>query len=60
MANFHKLNIKSIDRVTAKSVAVTFDIPESLKDNFKFKSGQYITLKTIYCSMTVNSRNIIA
>lgn len=47
MANFHKLNIKSIDPVTAKSVAVTFDIPKNLKDNFKFKSGQYITLKTL-------------
>lgn len=46
MAQFHNLKIKSIDRVTDKSVAITFDIPENLKSNFKYKAGQYITLKT--------------
>lgn len=46
MAQFHTLSIKSIDRVTEKSVAITFDIPENLEENFKFKAGQYITLKT--------------
>lgn len=46
MAHFHNLSIQSIDCVTEKSVAITFDIPENLKDIFKFKAGQYITLKT--------------
>ena len=46
MSQFHSLNIKSIDKVTDKSVAITFDIPEILKDTFNFKAGQYITLKT--------------
>ncbi|WP_299363807.1 ferredoxin--NADP reductase [Winogradskyella sp.] len=46
MAQFHELTIKSIDQVTSKSVAITFDIPEHLKANFSFKAGQYITLKT--------------
>ena len=46
MAQFHSLNIKSIDKVTEKSVAITFDIPENLKEKFTFKAGQYITLKT--------------
>lgn len=46
MAQFHNLSIKSIDRVTAQSVAFTFDIPENLKSNFEYKAGQYITLKT--------------
>jgi len=46
MAQFHNLTITSINRVTEKSVALTFGIPENLKDNFKFKAGQYITLKT--------------
>ena len=53
MAHFHNLNIKSIDRVTAKSVAITFDIPENLKETFKFKAGQYITLKT-----TINGEDV--
>jgi ring-1,2-phenylacetyl-CoA epoxidase subunit PaaE len=46
MSQFHSLAIKSIDRVTDKSVAITFVIPENLKDKFVFKAGQYITLKT--------------
>ena len=46
MAQFHSLNIKSIENVTDKSVAITFDIPPNLKDNFSFIAGQYITLKT--------------
>jgi ring-1,2-phenylacetyl-CoA epoxidase subunit PaaE len=46
MSQFHSLNIKSLERVTDKSVAITFDIPENLKDTFNFNSGQYITLKT--------------
>ncbi|WP_422106687.1 2Fe-2S iron-sulfur cluster-binding protein [Winogradskyella sp.] len=46
MSQFHELTIKSIDQVTDKSVAITFDIPEQLKANFSFKAGQYITLKT--------------
>lgn len=47
MAQFHKLKIQSIEKVTKKSVAITFDIPENLKTNFAFKAGQYVTLKTI-------------
>ena len=46
MSQFHSLTIKSIDKVTDNSVAITFDIPENLKDKFSFKAGQYITLKT--------------
>jgi ring-1,2-phenylacetyl-CoA epoxidase subunit PaaE len=53
MAQFHTLNIKSIEKVTAKSVAVSFDIPENLKEAFSFKAGQYITLKT-----TINGEEI--
>ena len=47
MSSFHKLAIKSIDRLTDKSISISFNIPENLKDTFKFQAGQYITLKTI-------------
>ena len=53
MAHFHNLTIKSVDRVTDKSVAIIFNIPENLKDNFRFKAGQYITLKT-----EINSKDV--
>lgn len=53
MSQFHKLAIKTIDRVTDKSVAISFDIPETLKEQFTFTAGQYITLKT-----TINGEEI--
>lgn len=46
MSSFHKLSIKSIKRETNKAISISFNIPENLKDAFKFKAGQYITLKT--------------
>ncbi|WP_044401409.1 ferredoxin--NADP reductase [Lacinutrix sp. Hel_I_90] len=47
MAQFHTLSIKNIHRETAQCVTLSFDIPGHLKQNFSFKAGQYITLKTI-------------
>ncbi|MEY8849433.1 2Fe-2S iron-sulfur cluster-binding protein [Psychroserpens sp. XS_ASV72] len=46
MANFHPLKVQKIDRITEQSVAITFDVPAHLKNDFKFKAGQYITIKT--------------
>ena len=46
MSNFHALKIQKIDRITDKSVALTFDVPDHLKEEFRYKAGQYITLKT--------------
>ncbi|GAB4153960.1 MAG: ferredoxin--NADP reductase [Winogradskyella sp.] len=53
MSQFHSLTIKSIDKITAHSVAISFEVPENLKTNFTFKAGQYITLKT-----TINGEEI--
>ncbi|MEP5256051.1 MAG: ferredoxin--NADP reductase [Winogradskyella arenosi] len=53
MSQFHSLTIQSIDKVTDQSVAITFDIPENLKETFSFTAGQYITLKT-----TINGEDI--
>lgn len=47
MAQFHSLNIKSILRQTDKAVSITFEVPTSLKTDFSFSAGQYITLKTV-------------
>ena len=46
MAQFHKLTIKDIQRETDKSVTIRFHIPETLKSEFSFTAGQYITLRT--------------
>ncbi|MBN4047093.1 ferredoxin--NADP reductase [bacterium AH-315-P13] len=46
MSKFHKLTIKDIQKETDKAVAISFSVPENLKEIFVFKAGQYITLKT--------------
>ena len=47
MARFHTLKIQSIVRQTKKAISITFLVPSSLKSEFVFKSGQYVTLKTM-------------
>jgi len=53
MAEFYKVQIQEIKQETADAVSVVFKIPEHLKADFSFKSGQYITLQT-----TINNENI--
>ncbi|MER3319447.1 MAG: ferredoxin--NADP reductase [Allomuricauda sp.] len=45
MSESHALKIAAVDKLTPNAVALTFDIPENLKDVYSFKAGQYITLK---------------
>lgn len=45
MAKFHTLTIKDIKRETLDSVSIAFEVPENLKNDYKFIQGQYITLK---------------
>ena len=53
MAEFHKVHIQEIRQETADAVSVVFKIPEHLKADFSFKSGQYITLQTL-----INNENV--
>lgn len=43
--HFHTLKVKSIRKETDQCVSISFDIPEDLADEFKFKEGQNITVK---------------
>lgn len=45
MKNFHELPVTTIDRETSEAVSVGFEVPEELKEKFKFKAGQYLTLE---------------
>jgi ring-1,2-phenylacetyl-CoA epoxidase subunit PaaE len=45
MAKFHTLTVADITRETADAVSIAFDIPSSLKDEYKYIPGQYVTLK---------------
>lgn len=42
---FHPLRIAEIRRETADAVSIRFEIPEDLKETFKFQAGQHLTLR---------------
>jgi ring-1,2-phenylacetyl-CoA epoxidase subunit PaaE len=42
---FHALPVARVDRLCADAVAVTFDVPPHLADEFAFRPGQYLTLR---------------
>jgi ring-1,2-phenylacetyl-CoA epoxidase subunit PaaE len=44
--HFHKLPIKEINKETADCVSVLFDVPDNLKETFRFKQGQSLTMRT--------------
>lgn len=43
---FFHLKVKGINPETADTVTIEFDIPEELNEKFKYKQGQYISLRT--------------
>ncbi|MFN4298272.1 MAG: 1,2-phenylacetyl-CoA epoxidase subunit PaaE [Thermaurantimonas sp.] len=43
---FHPLRISDIRRETDECVSIAFEIPDSLRDDYRFVAGQYLTLKT--------------
>ena len=47
MSQFYNLRVKEVYRETDKCVTISFDVPNNIKDKFKFKAGQYLTLKTV-------------
>ncbi|MGB0882496.1 MAG: FAD-binding oxidoreductase [Vicingaceae bacterium] len=44
---FSELKVKEVKRETADTVSIAFELSENLKSEFKYVSGQYITLKTL-------------
>ena len=42
---FYLLQIKNLQRENVDTITITFDIPENLSEIFKYKHGQYITVK---------------
>ena len=43
---FHTLRIADIEPLTDDSVAVTFDVPPDLRDDYTFTQGQHLTIRT--------------
>jgi ring-1,2-phenylacetyl-CoA epoxidase subunit PaaE len=44
---FHPLKVARVDRLTDDAVAVTFDVPEGLAEEYRFKPGQALTLRRV-------------
>ncbi len=46
MSRFHSLKVAEVRRETPDSVSILFDLPETLRETFTFRPGQYLTLRT--------------
>ncbi|WP_165191469.1 1,2-phenylacetyl-CoA epoxidase subunit PaaE [Caulobacter soli] len=43
--SFHSLKITDVRREIDEAVSLSFDLPENLRDTFRFSSGQHLTLR---------------
>ncbi|MUM06706.1 MULTISPECIES: 1,2-phenylacetyl-CoA epoxidase subunit PaaE [unclassified Mycolicibacterium] len=46
-AGFHQLTVAQVQRLTDDSAAVTFAVPEHLRETFAFDAGQSVTLRRV-------------
>jgi ring-1,2-phenylacetyl-CoA epoxidase subunit PaaE len=44
-AGFHRLRVAAVERLCDDAVAVTFDVPDDLRELYAFRPGQYLTLR---------------
>ena len=44
---FHPLTVARVERLTDDAVAVTFDVPDHLVEDYRFKPGQALTLRRV-------------
>jgi len=45
MSKFHRLAIARVDRETRDAVAITFEVPAELREQFRYAPGQHLTLR---------------
>jgi ring-1,2-phenylacetyl-CoA epoxidase subunit PaaE len=43
---FHPLRVADIERLTDDAVAVTFDVPPELREEFRFQAGQHVSIRS--------------
>jgi len=44
--HFHSLRVRDVQPDTDEAMVVTFDVPSELKEAFRFRQGQYLTLRS--------------
>ncbi|MGO9078167.1 MAG: 1,2-phenylacetyl-CoA epoxidase subunit PaaE [Streptosporangiaceae bacterium] len=42
---FHSLRVASVDRLTDDAVALTFEVPPALREEFRFRAGQHVSVR---------------
>ena len=45
MAQFYSLPVRQVKQETPDAISIEFEVPEAYKDVFKYRAGQYLTLK---------------
>ncbi|AMB57933.1 1,2-phenylacetyl-CoA epoxidase subunit PaaE [Microterricola viridarii] len=46
-AAFHRLKVAEVRRLTTDAIAVSFTVPDELRDQYAYAPGQYIALRTV-------------
>jgi ring-1,2-phenylacetyl-CoA epoxidase subunit PaaE len=46
-AVFHPLRVDAVDRLTDDAVAITFAVPDELREEYAFAHGQHLTVRTL-------------
>src|SRR5687768_9779321 len=44
-ARFHLLKVAELDRITDDAIAITFEVPEELREEYRFEAGQHVSLR---------------
>jgi len=44
-AVFHPLKVSAIEAITDDSVAITFEVPSELVEEYEFEAGQHLTIR---------------
>lgn len=47
MSRFHEIKVAHVETLTNDAKAIYFDIPDSLKDQYKYTPGQYLTFEVL-------------
>jgi ring-1,2-phenylacetyl-CoA epoxidase subunit PaaE len=42
---FHPLRVAEVERLTDDSIAITFDVPDELRETFRFIQGQHVAIR---------------
>ena len=43
---FHPLRVARVERLTDDAVAITFDVPPELREQFRFQAGQHVSIRS--------------